>query len=123
MDPQEWLEAQQQRTTELLERAQSAKAKLAGTRVSASARDQSATVTVGPNGMLLGVQFTPRAEELSLSLLSARVMEAYRAACAESSARTLEVMAELVGPESKAVDHIRNTMPNPEDPATEEWRG
>lgn len=111
MDPQEWVRQQEQRTTALLTRAEQARSSLAQAQATASARDRSVTVTVNPGGALMSLQFSPRAERLTLPQLTARIMEAYRAACAEASANTLKVMEQLVGSESSALDLIRSTLP------------
>jgi DNA-binding protein YbaB len=118
IDPQQWAHEQQERTAALLERAEQAKATLEQSQVTVSAPDQSVTVTVNPGGALLELRFSPRAQALTLSQLAARVMATYRRACAEASARTMEVMTDLVGPGSSALDLLRSTLPAFDDDAS-----
>ncbi|MDP9791632.1 DNA-binding protein YbaB [Catenuloplanes nepalensis] len=117
-DPDRWLREQEERTARLTAEAGRAQHELAATQVTATSRDQSVSVTVNPSGVLLGVRFSPRATELTAAQLSARVMEAYGAACAEASQRMLEIMSGLVGDDSSAMAFLKSTLP----PVEEETR-
>ncbi|MEV6343139.1 YbaB/EbfC family nucleoid-associated protein [Actinoplanes sp. NPDC051851] len=114
-DPELWIRQQEERTTRLTTESHRAQQELAETRVEAVSRDQSVWVTVNPSGVLLGLRFGPRAQELTTAQLSTRTMEAYRAACTEASQRMLDIMSGLVGEDSSAMAFLKSTMPPLDD--------
>jgi hypothetical protein len=110
-DPQEWVRQQGTRTTALLAHATQVKTALEQTQATATSRDRSVTVTVGSAGILTGLQFSPRAEDLTLVQLTGRIMETYREACTKASANTMHMVEQLVGSESTILDLLRDSMP------------
>jgi hypothetical protein len=128
IDIDKWLDTQRQDTTELLEKAEHLKKIMTEAQCSATSSDQCVTVTVGPAGTLLGLRFSPHASDLSMPLITSRIMEAYHAACRVASAQTLSTMEQVAGPESSILEFFRTTMPNPQetendDLEAESWRG
>lgn len=128
IDIDRWLNTQRQDTTELLEKAERLKTIMTETQCSGTSSDQCVTVTVGPAGTLLGLQFSPHASDLSMSLITSRIMEAYHAACRAASTQTLSAMEQTAGPDSSILEFLRTAMPHPQetegdDLEAESWRG
>jgi hypothetical protein len=128
VDIDQWLSTQNQHTAELMARTEQLKATMSETRCSGSSSDQSVTATVGPTGTLLDLRLSPNASDLSLGLLTSRIMEAYRAACLAASAHTFSAMEQAVGSDSSVLEFLRTTMPQQAevtdaDLEAESWRG
>lgn len=111
LDPNEWLRQQQERTAALKEQAEQASAELDGSSVTVSSRDQAVSLTVNPGGILLDLRFGASAGDLSLTQLSDRILRTYQNACTQAAALTVEIMSDLVGEDSAALDFLINALP------------
>ncbi|MFD0691576.1 YbaB/EbfC family nucleoid-associated protein [Actinomadura fibrosa] len=110
-DPDKWLRDQQARAAAMKERADRAQEELAGSVTTLTSRDQAVTLSVNPGGVLQDLRLSPQADRMSGAQLTASIMETYRKACARSAARTVEIMSEVVGDDSEAMDLLRASLP------------
>lgn len=118
-DPHEWLHEQEQRTSALLAKARDAQASLAENSVTLASPDQVVTITVNPGGGMTGLTLSPDADRMGHRQLAGLVMATYNQAARQAATRTMEIMSELVGGDSEALDLVRQAMPAPpedEDP-------
>jgi len=99
---------------QLRERAERVRAELAATRATTQSSDGSVSLTVGAGGVLLAIEFTASAKSTSNHQLAISVMSAYRAACRQAAERSVEVVSEMVGPDSPTLALMRDAVP-PED--------
>lgn len=115
IDPSEWLRQQRQRTTTLRVSAERASAELRDCTVTATSKDHAVTVTVSPGGMLLDLRFAATAQVFSLQQLAECVLRTYRSACSEGAELTLDIMSEVVGEDSPALQFLADALPPVED--------
>ncbi|KAB2362696.1 MULTISPECIES: YbaB/EbfC family nucleoid-associated protein [Actinomadura] len=110
-DPEKWLRDQQQWAAAMKERADRAQRELAGNTTTLTSRDHAVTVTVNPSGVLLDLRLSSHADRMSGAQLTASIMETYRKACGRGAARTVEIMSQVVGDDSEAMDFLRAALP------------
>lgn len=115
LDPDEWLAQQDARIAKLRATSEEATAELARANVEAADRDGLVTVTVNPSGVLLSAQFTSRAHGAAPAQLTAALMTAYRDATRAASAKMLDIMSDVVGEDTDAMNFLKSTMPDIED--------
>jgi DNA-binding protein YbaB len=117
-DPYEWMREQEQRTNALLARAEEAQTRLAENTVTHSSQDRTVTVTVNPGGGMTALELSPEAERMSHRQLASLILTTYNQAARQAASQTMDIMAGLVGPNSEALDIVRDAMP--ELPETED---
>jgi DNA-binding protein YbaB len=117
-DPHEWMREQEQRTALLLAKAEDVQARLAQNTVSHTSPDRVVTVTVNPGGGLTGLTLTPDADRMDHRQLANLILTTYTQAARQAATHTMEIMTDLVGPNSEALDIVREAMP--ELPETED---
>ncbi|OLR93847.1 YbaB/EbfC family nucleoid-associated protein [Actinokineospora bangkokensis] len=110
-DPHEWLRQQEQRTAALLATAQDAQAQLAQNSAVVTSPDRAVSITVNPGGGLTALTLSPDADRMGHRRLAALIMSTYQQAARQAATRTMEIMAGLVGPDSEALDLVRQAMP------------
>jgi DNA-binding protein YbaB len=108
--------AYQQEAAALAARAEAAKAQIKALTGTLTSKDGAVTVTVNVAGALQSLSFGARADELPRQQLSALVMSTARRAQAQAAGRITEIMAPLIGENSKAMDFIKEQIPIPEEP-------
>ncbi|SER92964.1 Conserved DNA-binding protein YbaB [Actinokineospora terrae] len=115
-DPQEWMREQEQRTAALMAKAQDAQELLAANSVTHSSADRVVSVTVNPGGGLTGLTLSPEAERMRHGQLATLIQATYTQAARKAAARTMEIMSDLVGGDSEALDIVRRSMPADPEP-------
>ena len=115
VDPAKWLQEQRERIAAMRERAGRASAELREASVSTTSQERAVTVTVNPGGVLLGLRLGPQAEDMGRNQLAAQIMTTYRAACAEAAELTRDIMSDLVGEDSPALEFLRDALPSDMD--------
>ncbi|MEV0645921.1 YbaB/EbfC family nucleoid-associated protein [Phytomonospora sp. NPDC050363] len=123
LDPDEWLRQQDQRIAALRASSEEATAELARANVEASDRAGLVTVTVNPSGVLMSAWFSPRTQGAAPAQLTAALMEAYRTATREASAKMLDIMSNVVGEDTDAMNFLKSTMPDIEEDEPDDGRG
>lgn len=111
------LRARQERSRERIalvqRRAQRAKSQLEGRTTTATSRDRSVTLTVGPAGTLQDLTFGPNIAKLAPATLARTVLATYGEATKQAVEQTEAVVRELVGQGSPVLDLIRASAPDP----------
>ncbi|HEU5126386.1 MAG TPA: YbaB/EbfC family nucleoid-associated protein [Glycomyces sp.] len=77
----------------------------------AASAEGEVTVTVNMSGALQAIEFGPTHRHLSGQGLSDLIMETYREAAAEASSRTVDVMTDILGEDSEALNIMRRYAP------------
>lgn len=114
-DPLEWKREQEQRTSALLAKAEEAKLRLAENIVSQTSADHVVTLSVNPGGGLTGLTLTQDADRMPHTQLASLILSTYNQAARKAAEQTMEIMSTLVGPDSGALDILRESMPMPVD--------
>lgn len=127
-DIDQWLAKFEHKVNGLEQAAEQLRNELTATTVTVSSADESVTVTIGPNGGLQNVTFSPRAAEHSPTALAAllmktvgqgqravatKVVEAFTPVSDDSS--TVELLTSFVPPEPVDVDEPPAPAPNKYD--------
>ena len=115
---EQYLEQQAQRYAKMREDAERVKQQLAESTATVTSPNGSVTVTVGSGGVMRSLRFGQRAEGLPLAQLSASIVAAYGKACRQAAEQGVEIVSELVGPDSPTLQLMRNAIPP--DPDQEE---
>lgn len=110
-DPHEWLREQEQRTAAMLAKAQDAQVRLAENSVTLASPDQVVTITVNPGGGMTALSLSPDAERMGHRQLAGLIFTTYNQAARQAATRTMEIMSDLVGGDSEALDLVRQAMP------------
>jgi len=105
-----WVEQVQQEARTRLEAAAALRDELATVRGRAQSRDRVATVTVGPSGTLVDVEFTAQAERVSPDVLRAAVLEAFGAAQARAQEQVVALTSRIPGADGWA-DLVAGRVP------------
>jgi DNA-binding protein YbaB len=82
--------------------------------VTASSRDQAATVTVTATGSLQSVRLSDRSKAMTPTQLSASIMQAYQTAVQEASVRTIEI-SQQEGMGSQITTMMKELLPAEEE--------
>jgi DNA-binding protein YbaB len=115
---EQYLEQQAQRYAKMREDAERVKQQLADSTATVTSPNGAVTVTVGSGGVMRSLRFGPRAEGLPLAQLSSSIMAAYGKACRHAAEQGVEIVSELVGPDSPTLQLMRAAIPP--DPDQEE---
>jgi len=105
-----WVEQVQAEARTRLEAAAMLRDELATVRGRAQSRDRVATVTVGPSGTLVDVEFTPQAERVSPDALRSAVLEAFAAAQARAQEQVVALTSRIPGADGWA-DLVAGRVP------------
>lgn len=114
-DPHEWMREQERRTAELVAKAEQAKAALAENTVTQVSPDGLVRLQVNPGGALTSLEISQQAEKVQMARLAGIILATYAQATSAAAARTVEIMSELTGPSSDAVEFLKSTLPQPTD--------
>lgn len=114
-DPQQWLKGFEEQAKQLQQQAERAEAALSAAEVTLTSRDQSVTVTVNSGGGLQALYLSPRAEGMTLLQLQATIMDVYQQACRAAAQQTQQIIGELVGDDSGAMEFLRRVLPATDD--------
>lgn len=101
-------------------RGERMRAEIADNVVEATSKNQTATVSVTAGGTLQSVRLSDRIKGMGAAMLSAWIMEAYREACCQATARTSEIAGREIG-EERAANMLSGLLPKFDD-ADEEAR-
>lgn len=110
-DPHEWMREQEQRTAELLAKAEQAKAALAENVVTHVSSDGLVRLQVNPGGALTSLEIAQSAERIPMARLAGIILQTYGQATTAAAARTVEIMSELTGPDSDSLEFLKSTLP------------
>jgi|GEM_PF-6527966 len=105
-----WVEQVQAEAQTRLEAAAALRDDLAAVRGRAQSRDRIATVTVGPSGTLVDVEFTAQAERVSPDVLRAAVLEAFGAAQVQAQSQVVALTSRIPGADGWA-DLVAGRVP------------
>lgn len=105
-----WVEQVQVEARTRLEAAVTLRDELATVRGRAQSRDRVATVTVGPSGTLVDVEFTPQAERVAPDVLRSAVLEAFGAAQARAQEQVVALTSRIPGADGWA-DLVAGRVP------------
>lgn len=105
-----WVEQVQVEARTRLEAAATLRDELATVRGRAQSRDRVATVTVGPSGTLVDVEFTPQAERVAPDVLRSAVLEAFGAAQARAQEQVVALTSRIPGADGWA-DLVAGRVP------------
>lgn len=105
-----WVEQVQAEAQTRLEAAAALRDDLAAVRGRAQSRDRVATVTVGPSGTLVDVEFTAQAERVSPDVLRAAVLEAFGAAQVQAQSQVVALTSRIPGADGWA-DLVAGRVP------------
>jgi DNA-binding protein YbaB len=108
---EQYLEQQAQRYAKMREGAERVKQQLAESTATVTSPNGAVTVTVGSGGVMRSLRFGQRAEGLPLAQLSASIMAAYGTACRRAAEQSVEIVSELVGPDSPTLQLMRDAIP------------
>jgi DNA-binding protein YbaB len=108
---EQYLEQQAQRYAKMREDAERVKQQLAESTATVTSPNGAVTVTVGSGGVMRSLRFGQRAEGLPLAQLSASIMAAYGTACRRAAEQSVEIVSELVGPDSPTLQLMRDAIP------------
>lgn len=114
-DPHEWMREQEQRTADLLAKAEQAKAALAENVVTHVSSDGLVRLQVNPGGALTSLEIVQSAERIPMARLAGIILQTYGQATTAAAARTVEIMSELTGPNSDSLEFLKSTLPQPVD--------
>ena len=113
------LRARQRASTERVRlvqvRAEQARTQLAEQRTTATSQNHAVTVTVDAAGTLVDLHFAAAAAKLAPAALAETVLRTYRHATTEAVAHTQQLLRDLVGADSPALDAIRATLRTEEE--------
>lgn len=115
---EQYLEQQAQRYAKMREDAERVKLQLAESTATVTSPNGAVTVTVGSGGVMRSLRFGQHAEGLPLAQLSSSIMAAYGKACRQAAEQGVEIVSELVGPDSPTLQLMRDAIPP--DPDQEE---
>lgn len=115
---EQYLEQQAQRYGKMREDAERVKQQLAESTATVTSPNGAVTVTVGSGGVMRSLRFGQRAEGVPLAHLSSSIMAAYGKACRQAAEQGVEIVSELVGPDSPTLQLMRDAIPP--DPDQEE---
>ncbi len=110
-DPHQLLDDYEQRTAALLERAEEAKAQIAGLTGSATSSDGAVTVSVSAGGALLSLSFSAKADDMPKDRLAALVMSTAKRAQAQAVGQIATIMAPVIGENSDAMRFVQEQIP------------
>lgn len=110
-DPHQLLDDYEQRTAALLERAEEAKAQIAGLTGSATSSDGAVTVSVSAGGALLNLSFGAKADDMPKDRLAAVVMSTAKRAQAQAVGQIATIMAPVIGENSDAMRFVQEQIP------------
>ena len=108
---EQYLEQRAQRYAKMREDAERVKQQLAESTATVTSPNGAVTVTVGSGGVMRSLRFGQRAEGLPLAQLSASIMAAYGTACRRAAEQSVEIVSELVGPDSPTLQLMRDAIP------------
>lgn len=114
-DPHEWMGEQEQRTAELLAKAEQAKSALAENVVTHVSPDGLVRLQVNPGGALISLEISQSAERIPMARLAGIILQTYGQATSAAAARTVKIMSELTGPNSDSLEFLKSTLPQPAD--------
>lgn len=114
-DLRERQRASRERVRQVQARAEQARTRLAEQRTTATSQNHAVTLTVDAAGTLVDLHFAAAAAKLSTTALAETVLRTYRHATTEAVARTQELLRDVVGADSPALDAIRATVSIEED--------
>lgn len=115
-DPHAIVDGLEQRTQDLLARAEKTKSDIAQVTGVATSEDGAATATVSATGALLSVTFNRAADKLPKERLAEAVMAAARKAQATAARQVTDLMTPLIGTDSEAMRLLRSQLPKVEEP-------
>ena len=110
-DPHQLLDDYEQRTAALLERAEEAKAQIAGLTGSATSSDGAVTVSVSAGGALLSLSFSAKADDMPKDRLAALVMSTAKRAQAQAVGQIATITAPVIGENSDAMRFVQEQIP------------
>jgi DNA-binding protein YbaB len=102
---------QQRRFAALRARAEGAQARLADNQAVVSSPDGAVTVTVNAGGQLLQLRLGAKADGRGSAALTELIMTTYRRACAQATARTVDILADISGENSATVRGLLAALP------------
>jgi DNA-binding protein YbaB len=120
VNPEEMVASYQQEVSNLKQRAEEAKKQLKALTGTLTSPDGAVTVTVNAAGALQSLSFGPRADEMSRAQLSALILSTARRAQAKAAGGITQIMAPLIGENSKAMEFVKeqiSVIEEPDDPS------
>lgn len=112
-----WVEQYQQEAAARLDQAQGIKADLARVTGTASSARGEVSVTVGPGGNLVDIEFNDKVSHVAPAELAKLVLRTAQQAHHNAGQAMLDVMRPMVG-EGAAMDYLKSQLP-PEPPKEE----
>lgn len=108
-NPDEWLQDFQQQAQAMAARAEQAQEAMAGN--VATSENRLLRLTMAAGGTIQNLEFLPAATHASATELTAAFRELHSQVGAQVTRSTLEVMAELAGPDDPSLAAIRHSVP------------
>jgi DNA-binding protein YbaB len=118
LETDQWLQDFESKLADLRQKSEDLREGLAAAVSTATSRDGSVTVTVGPNGGLQDLRLGHRAVELGAAKLTALILETARAAQRQVTAKVREAFGPL-GEGTEAMDMYADAVPDDLDATAE----
>ncbi|GHH28858.1 YbaB/EbfC family nucleoid-associated protein [Lentzea cavernae] len=112
-NPYQWVEEYEAKLADLKQKSENLAENVAAAGATATSKDGSVTVTVGPNGGLQNLQLGHRAVELGGPRLTALILETARAAQKQAATQVLELFKPL-GEGTEAYQMVSDSIPDDE---------
>ncbi|GGM72726.1 hypothetical protein GCM10011609_05630 [Lentzea pudingi] len=112
-NPYQWVEEYEAKLADLKQKSENLTENLSAASATATSKDGSVTVTVGPNGGLQNLQLGHRAVELGGPRLTAMILETARAAQKQAAQQVLELFKPL-GEGTEAYQMVSDSIPDDE---------
>ncbi|MBW4716120.1 YbaB/EbfC family nucleoid-associated protein [Saccharothrix obliqua] len=110
MDPRQWLDDYEARLGDLKQKSDALQENFAAANGRVTSQDGAVTVTVGPNGGLLGLELGHRACDLGPARLTALILTTARAAQQQAARKVMEAF-EPMGLDTEAMRMVMDSMP------------
>lgn len=115
-DPHNLITSLEQRTADIMSRAEATQAKVAAVTGTASSEDGAVTVTVNATGALQDVTFGRAADRIPKEKLGAVIMATARRAQASAAKQVTTLMTPLIGTDSEAMQMLKQQLPDLDPP-------
>jgi DNA-binding protein YbaB len=115
-DPHSLITSLEQRTADIMSRAEATQAEVAAVTGTATSEDGAVTVTVNATGALQDVTFGRTADRIPKENLGAVIMATARRAQASAAKQVTTLMAPLIGTNSEAMQMLQQQLPSTEQP-------
>lgn len=115
-DPHNLITSLEQRTADIMSRAEATQAKVAAVTGTASSEDGAVTVTVNATGALQDVTFGRTADRIPKEKLGAVIMATARRAQASAATQVTTLMTPLIGTDSEAMQLLKQQLPDLDPP-------